>query len=275
MREPAWRIFAAEYNASQHVLKGSEEKSPNYIVTPMGACVNRLYITGVLTDVEEIGGDGIRRRARVSDPTGIHTVFADSFNPETAGMLADLEIPSYVSVVGKARSYEPEEGMVYVSVRAENIRSISIEVRNYWIIQAARHLALRTAIMKEALTMDTATIKKITELGYPRYVARGITEALRCYREINVEHYEPLIRESIATITDDYQPELQKDYQKEEESILELIKAKQGDEGVAWNAIIGDAENLSIEKDVIEEVIIILMEKGLVYEPQLGRLKLV
>ena len=275
MREPAWRLFASEYNASQHVLKGAEEKSPNYIITPMGARVNRLYITGVLTDVEEMGADGIRRRARVSDPTGIHTVFADSFNPETAAMIADMEIPSYVSIVGKARSYEPEEGMVYVSLRAESIKVIPIEIRNYWIIEASQSLALRIAAMKEAMTMETATIKKITELGYPRYIAKGITETLRCYREINVESYEPLIHEALEAVTENHQPEFGQNYQKEEESILELIKTKQGEDGVSWNSLVEEAGGLGIEKDVVEEVIIILMEKGLVYEPQLGRLRLV
>ena len=53
-REPAWRVFAAEYNDATIEIKGTGEKTPSYIVTPLGGKINRVYITGVLTDVENV-----------------------------------------------------------------------------------------------------------------------------------------------------------------------------------------------------------------------------
>ena len=53
-RQPARRIFAGEYNDSTVEIKGSGEKTPSYVVTPLGCKVNRLFAIGVLTDVENI-----------------------------------------------------------------------------------------------------------------------------------------------------------------------------------------------------------------------------
>ena len=54
-REPAWRVFASEFNASTLKIKGEGEKAPSYVVTPLGAMVNRLFIVGILTDIQNLG----------------------------------------------------------------------------------------------------------------------------------------------------------------------------------------------------------------------------
>ncbi|HID74064.1 MAG TPA: DNA-binding protein, partial [Thermoplasmata archaeon] len=36
-REVAWRLFADELNAALPMATGSEEYSPNYVLTPLGA----------------------------------------------------------------------------------------------------------------------------------------------------------------------------------------------------------------------------------------------
>lgn len=35
-REPAWRLFAAEYNDVHYEIKAEEEKTPSYLITPLG-----------------------------------------------------------------------------------------------------------------------------------------------------------------------------------------------------------------------------------------------
>ena len=66
IREPAWRLFAAEYNETTCRIEGEGEKTPSYIVTPLGAKVNRLYVVGVLTNVEDLSNEGEMLRAHVS-----------------------------------------------------------------------------------------------------------------------------------------------------------------------------------------------------------------
>ncbi|MCK5261843.1 MAG: hypothetical protein KAJ44_06655, partial [Thermoplasmatales archaeon] len=75
-RQPARRIFAGEYNDSTVEIKGSGEKTPSYVVTPLGSKVNRLFAIGVLTDVENVSEDGEFVRAHISDPTGVFTLYS-------------------------------------------------------------------------------------------------------------------------------------------------------------------------------------------------------
>lgn len=273
MREPAWRIFAAEYNDAQHVVEGKGEKAPKYVITPLGAKVNRLFIIGVLTDVEEIGIEGIRRRARISDPTGIHVVYAEMFKPEIASILADMEVPTYIAVMGKARIYEPEEGVLYLSARAEMAKEVNEELRNYWILEACKNMALRIDAMREAMSMENPTVKKLRESGYPALIAEGVAEAVKLYEDVDLNHYEFLMREALSFITS--KKEIKKDFGEEEEKLLHIIEELQGEEGALWETVIEEGEKQGIEKEIAEEVIASLMEKGMVYEPQLGKLKLV
>ena len=74
-REVAYRVFADEFNDAHYTYAESdEERAPNYLVTPTGARVNRLFVVGVLTEVEEVS-DGVIR-ARVVDPTGAFVIYA-------------------------------------------------------------------------------------------------------------------------------------------------------------------------------------------------------
>ena len=83
-REVAHRAFALEFNASRHEIKGQGEKDPSFIVTPLGAKVNRIHVVGVCTDVEPVGESGEVWRARISDPSGVFSVYAGNYQPEAA-----------------------------------------------------------------------------------------------------------------------------------------------------------------------------------------------
>ncbi len=274
MREPAWRIFAAEYNESSHVIEKKGEKKPKYVITPLGAKINRLYIVGVLTDVEEIGKEGIRRRARISDPTGMHVVYAEAFKPEVASILADMEIPTYIAVVGKIRIYEPEEGVLYLSARAEMAKEVKEEIRNYWIIEACRNMLIRINAIKDALSMKEPTSRQLKELGYPPIIAEGVLEAIKTYKDIDIQHYEFLLREALSFVTSKKKV-YRKDYGEVEDKILEIIEKLEGEEGAIWDDIIKESEKEGIDKEIAEEVITLLMEKGKIYEPQLGKIKII
>ena len=42
-REVAWRVFAGELNSSDLEVRGEGEKAPSYLITPLGAQINRLF----------------------------------------------------------------------------------------------------------------------------------------------------------------------------------------------------------------------------------------
>ncbi len=151
-REVAWRIFAHEFNRSNLFTSEGDERAPNYIVTPTGVKCNRLFIVGVVTEVENIGKENNLWRARVADPTGVFTIYAGQYQPEAAIFLSELQVPAYVAVVGKARKYEPEDGSVYISVRPEEINTADEKLRDRWVLDTAERTMERIETIEKALS---------------------------------------------------------------------------------------------------------------------------
>ncbi|MDZ7687594.1 MAG: hypothetical protein U5J64_02525 [Halobacteriales archaeon] len=151
-REVAWRVFAREYDDADFAFKeGEDERAPNYVATPTGAKINRLFVVGVLTEVERVG-DGDLLRARVSDPTGAFVVYAGQYQPDAVSFLADAETPEFVAVVGKARTYEPDDSDdVYTSVRPEEMNVVDAETRDRWNVETAREALKRVEAVREYL----------------------------------------------------------------------------------------------------------------------------
>jgi hypothetical protein len=294
IREVAWRLFAGEYNDSNLEAGGGGERAPTYVVTPLGARVNRLFVVGVLTDVENVGTDAQPMwRARISDPTGTFHVYAGQYQPEAAAKLAKVKPPAFAAVMGKSRTYSPEEGTVYTSIRPEMVKVVDENVRDYWILEACRSLKQRLAAMREAQGMDPLTKDALVALGYPEDVAEGIVSATQHYGKVELARYGSLLAEALRYLLPEYRafaPEAPvapakpvKAVAKEksrapgeevEEKVLALIADLDKDgKGAPWDALLASAAGGGIKKEVLEEAVNELLDKGLVYEPVLGRMK--
>jgi len=140
-RKVARRVFAGEFNDAGYTFKESDdERAPIYLLLPTGARANRVFVVGTLTEKEDIGEDSEYWRGRVVDPTGTFFVYAGQYQPDAAAMLRDLEPPAYVAIVGKPRTYEPEdseEGDVLVSLRPESITVVDTDTRDRWVVETA------------------------------------------------------------------------------------------------------------------------------------------
>src|SRR2546429_6078182 len=114
MREVAWRLFASEYNDATLEMDGGGERAPSYVVTPLGAKVNRVFVVGVITDVENVGTDiQPMWRARVSDPTGTFRIYAGQDPPEPAATPSNPKPPVFRAIAGKSRIYPPQPRAAY------------------------------------------------------------------------------------------------------------------------------------------------------------------
>jgi RPA family protein len=137
-REVARRAFAREFNDASYTFKESDdERAPVYLLLPTGERANRVFLVGTLTEKEDVGDDSEYWRGRVVDPTGTFFVYAGQYQPDAASMLRDLEPPAYVSVVGKPRTYETDDGTVNVSVRPESISPVDEATRDRWVVETA------------------------------------------------------------------------------------------------------------------------------------------
>lgn len=145
-REIAHRIFAAELRESNLQAKeGNDQYSPQYLITPTGAKVNRVFIVGTLIEKEDIGTDSEFWRGRIVDPTGAFFVSAGQYQPEAAQVLARSTPPEFIAVIGKPTTFTTKEGNVLVSIRAESMHVVDDATRNRWVVETADLTAKRLA----------------------------------------------------------------------------------------------------------------------------------
>ena len=183
-REVAYRVFAAEFDdASLSYSESDEERAPNYVVTPTGARVNRLFTAGVLTEVERVNDE--TRRGRVVDPSGAFVTYAGQYQPEAQTFLERADPPAFVALTGKARTFEPEDSdRVFTSVRPESLNEVDADTRDRWVVSAAEATLDRLAVFARALDSDLRgdDLRAALETGgAPAPLAAGIPKALDHY----------------------------------------------------------------------------------------------
>ncbi|WP_225334565.1 hypothetical protein [Halomicrobium urmianum] len=183
-REVAYRLFASEFDdADFSYSESDEERAPNYVVAPTGARVNRLFLVGVLTEVETVSEDYLR--ARVVDPTGPFVVYAGQYQPDALAFLERAEPPLFVAVTGKARTYQPDDAdTVYTSVRPESISEVDADTRDRWVVGTAERTVDRVARAAEAKLSDLEgddLRAALEETGVDEGLAAGLPIALEHY----------------------------------------------------------------------------------------------
>lgn len=343
-REIAWRIFAEEYNSSNCEQGGGGEREPSYIVTPLGARVNRLFVVGVVTDVENIGGEEEPMwRARLSDPTGVFYLSAGRYQPEASAILSKLKPPAFAAVIGKVRTYKPDEGTLYLSIRPEVIKVVDEEIRDYWVLETCRSLWRRLDAMQEVLKMESPAKGELKALGYSESLAEGLLAAREHYRQIPIDRYMSMLGDALRFLLPEYEvaPEMregvsrkreigaleedsggskgkhgeddgkegmegesederktalgppenvqekaktqkkqddetkkEKELEALEEKVLKIIESLDKDsKGAVWDGIFEKAKAEKINKDRLDEALNSLLEKGVIYEPTLGRIR--
>ncbi|MFB6251017.1 MAG: hypothetical protein ABEI27_04925 [Halobellus sp.] len=185
-REVARRVFAAEFDdATLSYSEGDEERAPNYVVTPTGARTNRLFAVGALTEVDQVTDDIVR--GRIADPTGVFVSYAGQYQPDAMAFLERATPPSFVSLTGKARTYQPEDSdRIYTSVRPESLNEVDADTRDRWVVAAAEATLERVATMTAALDIDARGDQLRAELE-----SRGVDDALAQGVALAIDHYDP------------------------------------------------------------------------------------
>jgi len=295
-RETAWRLFSSELNTATHEIKGADEKSPSYVVTHLGAMVNRVLVAGVLTEKENVGSeDEPMWRGRIQDlASGNFFINIGRYQPEAAAAIADIDAPEFVAVIGKVKTYTTEDERVFVSIRPERIIKITEELRMQWILDAAKSTWIRLNQMKKATAIEDVSEKDLITAGFDQKDAQGITTALDQYGIPNSTTYLKTIQTALRTILPDKNidlglPEDMSQVPDEidiepgataqnnsdlEDTILNLLEELDTDgKGAPRDELERRAETAGISSMELEEISNILMDKGLVYEPNLRYLK--
>lgn len=305
VREVAWRVFSEEYNSSTLEYSGEGEKPVSYVITPLGAKINRMLVVGVATDIESLGEEGKPRyRARIADPTGTFYVSAGEYQPSAAASLSKMSPPAFAAIVGKSRAYTPEEGVKYLSIRPERVVEVDAATRDHWILETAKSTLLRIDAMKDAMQMSQPTVGELMKLGYPENLADGVVRALEYYKDIDLDRFRNSVRDALGSVLPgkwsgaerQERPTMPAPVKQaeasskaedgeeqmtevgvgadEEGTVLAIIdKLDTGGKGAPWDKVVEAAKTKKMDKVRLEEIIASLLDKGDVYEPELGMMK--
>jgi hypothetical protein len=218
-------------------------------------------------------------KARIVDPTGAFTVYAGQYQPEASIFFSTVRIPSFISLTGKARIYEPEPGSVFVSIRAEEANVVDEDIRNRWVVDTAEQTVERIETFSDALASGyhgEEVRQYLMEKGISSELTEGISIVLE--RERAPQEFTKVLRASIreglkALDFDSRDNEGANADQKE--FILELLREMGGKKGVDYGTFVDMAVSRGIPEEIVEEVVHTLLEDGQCYEPRIGIIRLV
>lgn len=137
-RQIAHRVFSAEFNKATYTFRESdEERAPVFALLPTGAAANRVFAVGTLTETEDIGDESEYWRGQIVDPVGTFFVYASQYQSAAMERLRVAETPCYMSVTGKPRTYETDDGGTNVSIRPEALAIVDEMTRERWVVETA------------------------------------------------------------------------------------------------------------------------------------------
>jgi uncharacterized protein len=285
-REIARRVFARELEACRELEKSArldfqaaDSKSPNLLISPLGLILNRVFIVGVITELDGVGTQNDMWKARIVDPTGAFTVYAGQYQPDASIFFSTVQIPAFIALTGKVRIYEPEPGSIFVSIRAEEANAVDEEIRNRWVVDTAEQTVERLEAFSDALASGYRGEKLreyLLEKGISPELAEGISIILE--RERAPQEFAKLLRASIreGLKSLDFDSENTEGANVDQkEFVLELLREMGGNKGVDYATFVDTAVSRGIPEDVVEEVVSSLLEGGQCYEPRIGIIRLV
>jgi hypothetical protein len=302
-REPAVRIFAQEL-AAVELTAGKEDGekadrfTPTYAFSPTGAKINRVFVCGVLTEVDEMETSSASFiKGRLVDATGGVGIMAGQYQPEVAIALRDLagKLPAFVAVIGKPNIYKPKDGGCYVSIRPEDVRVVTEQIVETWTAETAKQTLERIRRLKEAITSGKGSDEmkaviavyepKIDDLKRMVMVAVGKATPTDYIPKTNgdaggVKSQQNPPKDEQAKKPANPSPSAQSDALKAAmeagHALLKELCALAEDGTVGANAFCDRAVQRKLASpDTALTLVKGMMDTGLAYEPKMGRLKAV
>tara|TARA_B100000700_G_scaffold304644_1_gene377530 strand:+ start:1372 stop:2298 length:927 start_codon:yes stop_codon:yes gene_type:complete len=203
-RQSAVRIFAQEYSESSLIERGAGEYDPSFVITKLGAKVNRCLVCGGLERMERRDGEsGPFYRGQVRDPSGTHyfdvAPFQPELHPDAEELLARFETGDsiLVSIVGRQKSNESEDGGVFTSIRAESFTEIDLEAYKSWLVEAADATLRRLEAYSSSQGLEL-TEESLRDAGVPDDLVAGMVKSREHYSEFDTEAYRVWILKAFS-----------------------------------------------------------------------------
>ena len=204
-RQSAIRIFAQEYSDSNLPLEGVGEYAPSFIITKLGAKVNRARFGGVIDRCERREGDnGPTYSGHLRDATGgVHRFQIAPFQPELHAdaeeLLARFESGDrfLMMMIGRARWFESDDGGIFTSFRAEEFTTVERSVYVNWLVEASAATLRRLDAYNLSLESEN-TNESLKSAGVPADLIEGMILAKNHYSSFDPENYKVGVLQSLS-----------------------------------------------------------------------------
>lgn len=299
-RQPAWHMLASEFRDATLNEKGSGEFDPSFVITKLGAKVNRVIVAGLLErlEVRETANGSTLYQGQLRDPSGQHYFSVGDYASEamrelTTTLTARIEVgePELVLMVAKARWYQTEEGAVYTSLRPEEACIIDGKTYANWITRACQGTIERMNAFSASLDLEPTEQAYSASENIPANLVEGLVTSRNHYGEIDLEQYKLNIMQAldiaegkmssatkpvpIPIASANEEGDDVAEGSDLEECILSLIRQLDQGDGVDFEAVLSNANARGFSRPDSEAMLDELSEKGVVHEPKFGWFKIV
>ena len=300
-------MLASEFSDSTLNQQGSGEFDPMFIITKLGAKVNRVIVAGMLErlDPRETSNGSTLWQGQLRDPSGLHFFSVGDYAPESMRELT-IQLSSRIEdgesimllMTAKARYFQNEEGAVYTSLRPEEAAIVTREVYRNWLVSACKGMLERMDMQEKAISLEKTT-NALAAAGIPENMREGLLLAGEHYGEIDTEPYRlnimnalDIAEDKIPSFTANSPPKPQASLEVEEQEstqeevpapdgevdlnqvLLDLISRLDQGEGVDFDTLLSNAAARGHDRDASEAALDDLTEDGSVHEPRFGWFKI-
>jgi RPA family protein len=238
-RLPAKKVRIFDVVNGKFFSGNREEMKPSYLITPFGEKISRVNLIATVID-KFLSDDENYSAITIDDGTG--SIRVKGFK-EKANLLKNLKPGDLVLAIGKIKEFG---GEIYIN--AEIVRKVDPNFENLRKLEILDKIIQQKKIVEEIKSLANQTSEEELKdyvkekFGLDEECLRAILE----FKQVNEVDYKP--------------------------KVLELIKNLDEGDGVEIGKIL---ELCNLPENIIEDAINELLSSGVLYEPVVGRLKLV
>jgi RPA family protein len=299
-RQPSWIMLASEFGESTLNEKGTGEFDPTFVITKLGAKVNRVTVSGLVERLElrETSNGSQMYQGQLRDPSGLHYFSVGEYASESmrefiVQLLNKVESgePILLSMTAKARWYQTDEGAVYTSLRPEEAAIVSRERYASWLVRACAATLSRLDQHQKSLNCEPTKEAMLSE-GISPEMVDGLLAAQPHYGQIDTEGYRLNVMQALdiaegkmaaATTAPPTlslsEPASDDDASGDDEElqsvILECIQAMDNGEGVDFESLVRNLSARGFTREQSEAELDTMSDEGVLHEPRFGWFKIV
>ena len=299
-RQPAWHMLASEFSEATLNEKGSGEYDPSFVITKLGAKVNRVIVAGLLErlEVRETSNGSTLYQGQMRDPSGLHYFSVGDYASEsmrelTLSLVEKTEVgePVLLLMTAKSRWYQTDEGAVYTSLRPEEACEIDAKTYALWLTSASEGTLQRMKIHNDSLSAEP-TQEGLKAAGVPEHMIDGLLLSRNHYGEFDTETYTLNVMQALdiaegrmdaasqpapapQTTLEGSDSSDSSDEDDVKETLVAIIAQLDQGDGVDFETVLTNADARGIDRQLAESKLDELSNEGTLHEPRFGWFRIV